>query len=60
VEDTDDAKDTAETWTPDKGIAVFTDGSKFEDGYTGVRRGAEEQRWLGRPKGFPGTKQGGL
>jgi hypothetical protein len=30
-----DGHATAETWTADRGIAIFTDGSKFEDGYTG-------------------------
>jgi ribonuclease HI len=35
MEDTESAKTTAETWTADRGIAIFTDGSKFEDGYTG-------------------------
>jgi hypothetical protein len=36
VADTEGAKATAESWTTsDKGIAVFTDGSKAEDGWTG-------------------------
>jgi ribonuclease HI len=35
MEDTESAKATAETWTADRGIAIFTDGSKFEDGCTG-------------------------
>jgi hypothetical protein len=36
IEDTERAKATAESWaTPDKGIAMFTDGSKLEDGWTG-------------------------
>jgi hypothetical protein len=35
MEDTESAKATAETWTADRGIAIFTDGSKFEDGDIG-------------------------
>jgi ribonuclease HI len=35
MEDTESAKATAETWTADRGIAIFTDGSKFEESYTG-------------------------
>jgi hypothetical protein len=35
MQDTESAKATAETWTADRGIAAFTDRSKFEDGYTG-------------------------
>jgi hypothetical protein len=35
MQDTESAKATAETWTTDRGIAAFTDRSKFEDGYTG-------------------------
>jgi hypothetical protein len=35
MEDTESAKATAETWTADREIAIFTDGSKFEDGDIG-------------------------
>jgi hypothetical protein len=35
IEDTDSAKATADNWTTDRGIEILTDGSKFEEGYTG-------------------------
>jgi ribonuclease HI len=35
IEDAEAAQSSAETWAPNKGIAIFTDGSKLEDGWTG-------------------------
>jgi hypothetical protein len=47
IEDSACAKATAESWTtPDKGIAVFTDGSKSEDGWTGLCGSVEVARQL--------------
>jgi ribonuclease HI len=50
IEDAGSAKATAEAWTIDRGRAVFTDGSKGEDGWTGCaavwRNG--EGGWQGR------------
>jgi ribonuclease HI len=54
IEDSACAKATAESWTtPDKGIAVFTDGSKSEDGWTGCAAvwkllGNCDSEWQGR------------
>jgi ribonuclease HI len=51
MEDTESAKATAETWTADRGIAIFTDSSKFEDGYTGcaaVWKSGDASGWQGR------------
>jgi ribonuclease HI len=52
IEDIECAKATAESWTtPDKGIAMFTDGSKSEDGWTGcaaVWKLLGSREWQGR------------
>jgi ribonuclease HI len=49
VEDTDSAKATAETWSTDKGFAVFTDGSKSEEGWTGCAAvWKSDDTWQGR------------
>jgi ribonuclease HI len=50
IEDAEAAQATAEAWTPAKWIAIFTDGSKFEDGHTGcaaVWKDSEDV-WRGR------------
>jgi hypothetical protein len=51
VDDTDSAKAIAEAWTTDKGFAVFTDGSKCEEGWTGcaaVWKSTDSDSWQGR------------
>ncbi|KAA8895078.1 hypothetical protein FN846DRAFT_894477 [Sphaerosporella brunnea] len=59
VENTESAKATAEAWTdnPNKGIAVFTDGSKVEDGWTGCVALWNLWHWQGRKMSMDCNKE---